>query len=290
MFEALFSYGFLQNAFWSVLLASVVCGIVGTIIIQKHWVMMSGGIAHTAFGGIGMGYFFGFEPILGALLFASGSSVAIAAIKRHTNTGTDTLVGMLWALGMAAGILFISFTPGYPPDMASYLFGDILTVTPTDLWMMLVLASFVVVSIFSFFNMWKSFLFDEEYAFVSGLPTAFLEYFLFFLVALTVIVLIRVVGIILVIAMLTAPSAIAGLFSKDLRLTMVLAGGIGMVGGIAGLWLSYTFDLASGATIILLLGGGYFVSVLLHSLGKKLAEQTKTRGEKNGHHRASLRP
>ncbi len=263
MIEALLKYTFLQHAFITAILASVVCGIIGTIVVEKKLVMMSGGIAHTAFGGIGLGYCIGIEPIVGALFFAGGSSFAVAAIKRNTNTNPDTLIGILWSMGMAAGILFISLTPGYPPDMSSYLFGDILTVSVFDIYTITVLVSFIVFIMIAFYNYWKSFLFDEEFSFVIGLKTAFMEYFMFLLIALTVVVLIRVVGIILVISLLTAPPAIAKFFTFDLKKMMALSILIGMIFSISGLWLSYYFNIPSGAMIILLIGSVFFLTAFL---------------------------
>ncbi len=262
MIEALLKYTFMQNAFFSAILASIVCGIIGTIVVEKKLVMMSGGIAHTAFGGIGFGYWLGIEPMIGALFFTGISSVIITSIKRKTNTNPDTVIGILWSVGMALGIFFIFITPGYPPDMTSYLFGDILTVTRFDVWMILVLVFFITFSIFAFFNKWRSFLFDDEFSFVIGINTVFMEYFMFFLIALTVVALIRMVGIILVISLLTVPTAIAKFFTFDLKKLMFLSSLIGMGFSIFGLTLSYYFNVPSGAMIILLAGGSFFVTAL----------------------------
>ncbi|MDK2952323.1 MAG: zinc transport system permease protein [Kosmotogales bacterium] len=269
MLEAILNYNFMQNALFAALLSSVVCGLIGTIIIEKRLVMMSGGIAHSSFGGIGLGYFLGFEPIIGALIFSGVASVAVATIKRKTNTNTDTFIGILWSIGMALGIIFIAITPGYPPEITSYLFGDILTVSNTDILMMLILVTIVTFSIFSFFNYWKAYLFDETFSFVIGLKTAVMEYLMFLLIGLTVVVLIKVVGLILVIALLTAPPAIARLFTYNLKKMMALSVLLGALFGFFGLLLSYEFNIASGATIILLAGASYFVSIFIKSTLEK---------------------
>ncbi|HOO31921.1 MAG TPA: metal ABC transporter permease [Thermotogota bacterium] len=263
MIEAILKYTFMQNAFYASILASIICGIIGTIVVEKKLVMMSGGIAHTAFGGIGLGYFLGIEPMIGALFFTGVSSVLITSIKRKTNTNPDTVIGILWSVGMALGILFIFITPGYPPDMTSYLFGDILTATRFDIWMILILVIFITFSIFAFFNKWRSFLFDDEFTFVIGINTVFMEYFMFFLIALTVVALIRVVGIILVISLLTVPTAIAKFFTYDLKKIMFLSSIIGMLFSISGLTLSYYLNIPSGAMIILLSGGAFFITAIL---------------------------
>ncbi len=267
MIEAVLKYNFLQNAVYSALMASVVCGIIGTIIVEKKLVMMSGGIAHTSFGGVGLGYYLNIEPIFGAMLFALLSSVAIVTIRRKTEVDSDTLIGIMWAMGMSLGILFISFMKGYPPDMSSYLFGDILTVTNLDIKVMLVLVVFVVLAVTALFNQWKAYLFDEEFSYVRGLNTNFYEYFLFILIALTVIVLIRVTGIVLIIALLTAPPAMARLFTYNFKNIIYLAIIFGIIFSISGLWLSYLFNIPSGASIILLIGTAYF---LMASITQKI--------------------
>jgi len=262
MIKAVLNYAFLQNAVLSAVLASIVCGIMGTIIVEKKLVMMSGGIAHTSFGGIGLGYYLNIEPIIGAFFFSILAAVGVVTIRNKIQTEIDTLMGLFWAVGMALGILFISFTPGYPPDISSYLFGDILTVTRFDLGIMALLAAVIVVTVTALFNYWQAYLFDKEFMFVNGLNTSLFEYLLFILIALSIVILIKVVGIILVIALLTAPPAIAKLFTYDLKQMMELAVVIGAVISLIGLWISYQFDISSGASIILLLAAIYLGAIL----------------------------
>ena len=260
MIEAVLKYNFLQNAIMAAILASVACGVIGTYIMEKKLVMMSGGIAHTAFGGIGLGYFLKVEPILTAL---GVSAVAVAAVKRRALTDSDLLIGMFWSLGMALGVVFIAMTPGYPPDTASYLFGNILAVSRADLRLILGLDVLVVLAVTALFQAFKAYIFDEEFSSVAGVPVRMLEYLLFVLVAVTVVILIRVVGIILVIALLTAPPAIAKQFSFDMKKIMALSVGLGIVFCLSGLWLSYSVRLASGASIVLVAVGSYALISLL---------------------------
>jgi len=252
MLKALFEYNFLQNAVISAILASIACGIIGTIVIEKRLVMMSGGIAHTAFGGIGLGYLLGIEPIIGALIFSIGAALGIATIKRKTNMNTDIPIGLFWSAGMSLGILFIALAPGYPPDMSSYLFGDILTVSRSNLLVILALDIVVVVTVASLFQAFKAYMFDEEFSTVIGIHTAFIEYLLFILIALAVVVLIHVVGIILIMALLTAPPAIARFITHDLKKIMIYAIILGIILCLSGLWISYTLNIPSGAAIVLL--------------------------------------
>lgn len=260
MINDIFEYTFLRNAFLCAILASVTCGIVGTIIVEKKLVMMSGGIAHSSFGGIGIGYWLGIEPILGGLVFSVMAALGVVNIKRKTQNQADVIIGMFWSVGMAIGVLFISITPGYPPDMTTYLFGDILTVSSMDIYLIGILGLFITSIIVAFFSYWKAFLFDEEFLKVIGIKTIHLESVIFVLIALTVVVLIKVVGIILVIALLTIPPMIAKIFTFDLKKMMGLSIGISMFLSVLGLIGSYYMNIPSGATIILLSAISYLIA------------------------------
>ena len=269
LLESILEYQFLQNALWASLLASIMCGIVGIIIMEKRLVMMSGGIAHTAYGGIGMGYYFGFEPILGALFISVLASLGIGTIKRKSDTQADILIGLFWSMGMALGIMFIAFTPGYPPDVTSYLFGNILSVRHLDLYFMLPLTIVVVFLLTLLFNYWKIYLFDEQFAAIRGVRVLLLENILYILIAFTVVVLIRVVGIILVLALLTAPPIIAAELTHNFLRRMLIAIFLGFSFCYVGLWLSYEFEVASGASIVLLAGVTYLVFISLANLFRR---------------------
>ncbi len=270
MIKALFEYQFLQNALLAGIFASIVCGIIGVIIVEKKLVMMSGGIAHTSYGGVGLGYLMGFEPIIGAFLFSICAALGIGYIKRKGGVRSDVIIGLFWSLGMALGILFIALMPGYPPDLSSYLFGSILSVTKFDLYLMVCLTLIVTLVIVALFNNWKAYLFDEEFASIIGIKTAFLEYLLLVLIAMTVVVLIRVVGIILVLALLTAPAATAGMLTSNLKSRMIYSVLFGCIFCIAGLWISYEMNIASGAVIVILSVICYLLSYTAHLIYIKL--------------------
>jgi len=270
MIEALLKYQFLQNAFLSGILASIVCGIIGVIIVEKKLVMMSGGIAHTSYGGVGLGYLMNFEPIIGAFLFSICAALGIGYIKRKGGTHSDIVIGLFWSLGMALGILFIFLMPGYPPDLSSYLFGSILSVTKADLYLMISLTIIVTAVVIILFNNWKAYLFDEEFASIRGIKTAFLEYLLLVLIAMTVVVLIRVVGIILVLALLTSPAAAAGMLTQSLAKRMLYSVILGMIFCTAGLWISYAINIASGAAIVILSVLCYFLIYMIRSVRRRM--------------------
>lgn len=259
----LLQYEFMRHALLAALLASLACGIVGTLVVVKRIVFISGGISHAAFGGIGLGYWLGINPLLVVIPFSLLAALAIGLISRTTRVSDDTAIGILWTLGMAVGILFIHLTPGYAPDLMSYLFGNILTVPIGDLEVMLILDLVILGIVAVLYREFAALAFDEEFATVVGVPTQVLHLLLLCLVALSVVVLIRAVGIILVIALLTLPAAIGRQFTHDLKRLMVLASliGAGLTG--LGLWISYLLDLASGATIVLVLGSTFFLSSYL---------------------------
>jgi len=270
MLEVL-QYEFMRNALIAGLLAAIACGIVGVYVVVKRVVFISGGIAHASFGGIGLGYFLGINPILGAMFFAIASALGMGLVTKRMRFPEDTAIGILWAMGMALGIIFISLTPGYAPNLFSYLFGNILTVPAFDLILMLILDVIIITLVILFYKEFLLLSFDEEFSTIVGVPTERLYLLLLCLIALTVVVLIRVVGIILVIALLTIPAALARQFTHSLKKMMLLSILAGAVFTFSGLWLSYLLDLASGATIILV--GGIVLSI---SFGiAKLRHKTK---------------
>lgn len=246
----LFSYTFFQHAFLAALLMSVSCGIIGTYIVSRRMVFISGGITHASFGGVGLGYLLGFPPLAGAALVAVLAALTTENLTRRKVLRNDSIIAIVWSLGMALGIIFIYLTPGYAPNLMSYLFGSILAVTRTDLWMMLLLA--MVVSGF-FILLFKPVLyvsFDEQFARTRGIPVMLLNYLLITLVALTIVLSIRIAGIILVLSVVTIPQNIANLFTNRFGKIMVWSIILGFIASSLGLLIAYLADIPSGATII----------------------------------------
>lgn len=266
MLEALIEYSFMRNALLAGILASVICGVIGVIITEKKLLIMSGGIAHTAYGGVGLGYLLGFEPILGAGLFSVAAAFIIGTVRRKNSASSDIIISLLWSLGMALGIAFTGMMDGYPPDINSYLFGNILSVTRLDIYIMLPLTLIILLTVAVFFNDWKAFLFDSSFAKINGLKTVFLEYLLLMLTALSIVSLIRVVGIILVIALLSAPAACAAQLSKTLKSRIIAAVLLSAAFCIAGITLSYYLGIASGAAIVFVSVTSYFILLMLKKL------------------------
>lgn len=248
--EAFFEYSFMRNALLAALLSAILCGIIGVVIVEKRMVMMSGGVAHTAYGGVGLGYLLGFSPLLGAVGFSLLAALGIGLLRRRGGQRTDVLISLFWSLGMAAGILFVSLTPGYTPDLNTYLFGSILTIGKGDILLTAGLALAVVLLFVAFFEDFRAYLFDETFAGVLGLRVAFLENLLLGLIALTVVVLLRVTGIMLAIALLTAPAATAAMLTRRLLPRMLVAAALSAAFGVFGLVISFYADVPSGATVV----------------------------------------
>lgn len=263
----LLQYEFIRNAIMAGILASISCGIIGVYVVVKRIVFISGGIAHASFGGIGLGYYLGINPILGVLPFSIASALSMGWVSKRSRLPEDTAIGILWAMGMSIGIILVSMTPGYAPDLMTYLFGNILTVPFSDIILMLVLDAIIILVVYSFYKEFLALCFDEEFATVRGVHAERLYLVLLCLIALTIVVLIRVVGIILVIALLTIPAAMSRQFTSNLKKMMMLSILFGAVFSSGGIWLSYLFDVPSGATIVLVMSVVY----LLYSLVKGIS-------------------
>jgi len=250
MFDVL-GLEFFRNALIAGVLASIACGIIGTYVVVRRMVSVSGGISHAAFGGIGLGYFLGIDPLLGAAGFTVAAALGVGTLQLRARQQMDTLIGAVWAAGMAIGILFVYLTPGFAPDLFSYLFGNILLVPRGDILLMGILTAVIVAVVAVLYRELQAVTFDPDYAAVMNLPVERLSLLLLVLIALTVVMLIRVVGIILVIALLTLPAAISRLYTARVWSMMLLAVVLGIIFTVAGIALSYVIDVPSGATIVL---------------------------------------
>lgn len=268
-FSALWQYPFLQHALLGGLLASIGCGIIGSYVVVKRIGYLAGGVSHSVLGGMGAAFFFGMSPLAGALVAAVVSALLLGWVRLSFREQEDTLIGALWAIGMAIGILFISKTPGYSVNLMSYLFGNILMISSTDVWMMGVIDLLILGTVALCYQQFLAVSFDEEFARLRGIPVTFFYLLLLCMVAVTVVLLIQVVGLILVIALLTLPAAIAAHYVHSLGKMMLLATLLGMLFTVLGLMLSYQPDLPAGATIILVAGVSYLISLITSSLRKR---------------------
>lgn len=257
----LLSYDFFRYALLAAIFTSISCGIIGTYIVSRRIVFISGGITHTSFGGIGIGYFLGLNPLVGAAVFSILSALGIEYLAKKTEIREDSAIAIMWSFGMAVGIIFIYLTPGYAPNLMSYLFGSILTVSTVELALTITL-SLIIMGFFAlFFKPILYISFDSDFIQTRNLPVAAINGVIMVLIALTIVLSIKVAGIILIMSLLTIPQATANIFFKDFKAIIFFSILTGFTGSIAGLLLAYYLDIPSGAAII-------FILVALFALAK----------------------
>ncbi len=249
-FFDLLSYSFFQNALLGSLFASIACGIIGSYIVIRRLVFISGGITHASLGGIGMGFYFGWNPIFSAMIFSILSAFGIEWLSSRQGIREDSAIGSFWSLGMAIGIIFIYLKPGFAPNLSDYLFGNILTITKPDIIYLAVL-SFVLAITFLIFGRQILFAaFDPDFAKTRNLPVNFIKYAMMMAIAITIVLSIRLVGIVLLMSILTVPQMTANLFTSNFTKMILLSVLIGFLGCIIGLFLSAILDVPSGVFII----------------------------------------
>ena len=250
----LLQYTFFQHALLGSLLASIACGIIGTYIVTRRLVFISGGITHASFGGIGLGLFAGISPILSAAVFSVLSAFGVEWLSRRKDMREDSAIAVFWTLGMALGIMFSFLSPGFAPDLSAYLFGNILTINQIDLWMLGILALILTGFFYLFIRPIVYIAFDREFARSQKIPVEIFEYVLMMFIALTI-------GIVLAISLLTIPQMTANLFTYSFKKIIWLSIGIGFLGCLGGLFISYHWKVPSGASII-------FFSILIYAVCK----------------------
>jgi zinc transport system permease protein len=268
----IFQYDFIVKGLLGAIFASITAGLAGTYVVSKRMVFLSGGITHASFGGIGIGYFLGINPVLGAAVFGIMAALGVEYLSVKQKIREDSAIGILWAFGMAIGIIFIYLTPGYTPNLMSYLFGSILTVSNADL---IALGSMSLILIIYFSIFYRTILyisFDEVFARTYSSYVNMFKYFTTSLIALTIVLNIRMAGVVLVISLLTIPPNIAMLFTKKYFKIVIWSVLAGFVGTAAGYIISYFAGIPVGATIIFTLVIIWAVAKGLSQLIMKLSE------------------
>ncbi len=253
-FNDLVRYGYLGHAFAACILSGVTCGIIGTYVVCRRMVFLAGGITHASFGGLGIAFYLGADPMLGALLFALLSALGIERAGERGRIREDSAIGIVWSVGMAVGALFMSLAPGYVSgDLAAYLFGSIVAVTGRDVTALILLTAVVTVVAGLWLRPIVYTAFDRDFARSRGVHTRLVSYLMAALVATTIVLSIRIMGIVLLISLLTLPATIAGMLHNSYRTMSVAAPLLAVTGNVAGLALSYRFDVPPGAAVIFVL-------------------------------------
>lgn len=245
------AYDFFQNALLGSLLASIACAITGTYVVTRRLVFISGGVTHAAFGGVGLGMFLGVSPIASAMLFAVASALGVEWMGRDRRVREDSAIALFWIVGMSLGIIFSFLTPGYSSQLSTYLFGNILTVSSTDIMILSLVALLSAAVLFFMHRAIVSVAFDREFAASRGVPVVLIECIMMALTAVTIVATLRLVGVVLVISMLTVPVMTAMLFARSYLTIILWAVPIGFGASLLGLYLSYIANIPSGATIVL---------------------------------------
>jgi len=246
-------YTFFQNALIGSLLTAITCGIVGTYVVSRRLVFISGGITHASFGGLGLGFYLGINPILVAMGFSILSAFGVEWVSKTQNVREDSAIAGVWSLGMALGVIFIFLTPGYAPNLSAYLFGNILTISYQDILWTAILALLLITLFLLFTREIIYVAFDRDFAVTQRLPVRWVEYVMMFFIAVTIVLSIRLVGIMLLMSLLTLPQITVNIFTSNFKKIVLGSICIGFVGCVAGLLFSYLFNVPSGAFIILVL-------------------------------------
>ena len=262
MIEAL-QFEFMRNALLAGIFASLLCGIIGSFVVVNRLVFLAGGIAHAAYGGIGIAFFFGIPYIYGTIGVSLAAAFLMTAVTIMAKNRQDTFIGVLWAVGMAMGVILLDLTPGYHVDLMSYLFGSILAVPSSDIAWMSGLGAVTLALTILFYRDILAISYDAEFARLRGVPVNLLYFLFIALVAVSIVFIIRVVGLILVIALMTIPPYIAEKYAGSLMMMMAVSVFLSMIFTMTGLWASYNMDLTSGATIIMVAATGFFISLVV---------------------------
>lgn len=264
-------YEFFRNALLGILIISVASAMIGTYIITRRMVAISGGVTHACFGGLGLGYFLGISPVATAAAFAVASSVGVEWLSSRMRVREDSAIAVVWALGMAAGVVFIFLTPGYVPELNSFLFGNILTITRTDI---IIFAIYAAALIAIFALGWRQIIacaFDRDFARISGLPVRLITYTMTVMVALCIVLTIRLVGIMLLMSMLSLPIMTAETWLRRFGPMMLGAVAVSMLAGVGGLLIGAMIDVPCSAIIVLLMAGVYIISKAVRILTERRA-------------------
>ena len=256
-------YTFFQNALIGAFLASILCGMIGTYIVTRRLVFISGGITHASFGGIGIGVFAGFNPILSAMVFAILSAFGVQWVSKKKDVRKDSAIAMFWTLGMSVGIICCFLTPGFMPDLPSFLFGSILAIDSIDLWILGGLTLIVALLFTCLLRPIQSIAFDSTFARSQHLPVSILEYVMMALIAMTIVATLKMVGIVLALSLLTIPQMTANLFTFSYKRMIWTSIILGWIDCILGLYISYLLNVPSGATII-------FTSIIVFAIAKTI--------------------
>lgn len=256
------SYAFFQNALAGVILISIACAVIGVYVVTRRMVFIAGGITHTCFGGLGLGYFMGWNPLATAAAFAVAGGLGVDAMSRR-KVREDSAIAVVWALGMSLGILFVFLTPGYVPELNSFLFGNVLNITRTDLWIFAIFALAAVALFVVFGKVIAAVSFDEDFARTLYLPVRLVNAVMMVMVSVCIVLTIKMIGVMLLMSLMSMPQLVAERITHRYTRMMTVSGVVSAAGCIGGLWLSVLLDVPASALIVILLAVIYAISLAI---------------------------
>lgn len=262
----IFQYAFFQKALLGVVIISVAAAIIGTYIVTRRLVSISGGITHACFGGLGLGYFSGINPVVTAALFAVGAAAGVEWLSAHQRMREDSAIAVMWALGMAVGIFFVFLTPGYVPELNAFLFGNVLTISSADLWTFAIFTVALIAFFAIFYRQIVTCAFDRDFARVMHMPVRFITYSMTVLVAVCIVLTIKLVGVMLLMSMLALPQIVAETFCHRFHTMMLGSVAVSVVCCVAGLLLSAVVNVPCSAFIVIIMVGAYVVARAVDAL------------------------
>lgn len=269
----LFQYTFFQYALIGLAIISIASAMIGTYIVTRRMVSISGGVTHACFGGLGLGYYFGWNPVLTAALFAVASSLGVELMSVRGRVREDSAIAVIWAIGMAVGILFVFLTPGYVPELNSFLFGNVLTISRADLWAFALFTAVLALFFALFYRRIVAVAFDRDFAFVIGLPVGTISTVMTVMTAVCIVLTIRLVGIMLLMSMLALPQLTAELFCRRFSRMMLASAAVSLLCSVGGLMLAAVVDVPCSALIVLVMAVVY----VLTALGVYVAKRVRMR-------------
>ncbi|WP_289738937.1 metal ABC transporter permease [Paramuribaculum intestinale] len=266
----LFQYTFFQYALIGLAIISIASAMIGTYIVTRRMVSISGGVTHACFGGLGLGYYLGWNPVLTAALFAVASSLGVELMSVRGRVREDSAIAVIWAIGMAVGILFVFLTPGYVPELNSFLFGNVLTISRADLWAFALFTAVLALFFALFYRRIVAVAFDRDFAFVIGLPVGTISTVMTVMTAVCIVLTIRLVGIMLLMSMLALPQLTAELFCRRFSRMMLASAAVSLLCSVGGLMLAAVVDVPCSALIVLVMASVYVLTALCVYVAKRV--------------------
>ncbi len=256
----IFDFIFFRNALLGLALVSVASAIVGTYVVVRRLMFVTGGITHACFGGLGLGYYLGTNPIVMAGVFAVASALGVDYLSAKQRVREDSAISMVWALGMALGVFFIFLTSGYVPELNSFLFGSLLTITTADLWAFAIFLAVLLLIVGLFYRMIVACAFDSDYCRTIGLPVRVVNGTMMVVVSVCVVLTLKLIGIMLLMSLFAVPQMIAEMITSRLKPMMAIAAAASLLCSVAGLFISYYTNVPASATIVVLLIIAYAIA------------------------------